>query len=389
LISIITFNEAARVIQSMIFVQDINTEKLDYSINNIREGGGTDLVKGMIAATKQFELEPDNEYRERRIIYLTDMCDTSSDENGPIRLFSMALQNAEKNIFTSYIGVGIDFNTNITEKIIKVKGSNYFCIFSEKQFSDMLVNEFNYNFFPCAFDVKLRVTSAHPDFIVDKVYGTPYTDEMITKDGYWSPSTHLLFPEYFKQVIKTFLLCSQRLNLPELPPEILSQIINYISPPKEFITQINTLFPSAKNLNETKGGLNLISLTRIGNTTDDPISVNVEIKYRRPSSKLEESSNQTIEIPTSSTKSIYSHEGMRKAVYLQRYVKAVKDIIENNYAETEKEKLRELSIEFKNEVVAHFPLDTNIKQIDNDIDSFLGVIKEGNNERPVENCITM
>jgi len=108
-----------------------------------------------------------------------------------------------------------------------------------------------------------------------------------------------------------------------------------------------------------------------------------------PSSKLEESSNQTIEIPTSSTKSIYSHEGMRKAVYLQRYVKAVKDIIENNYAETEKEKLRELSIEFKNEVVAHFPLDTNIKQIDNDIDSFLGVIKEGNNERPVENCITM
>jgi len=153
-------------------------------------------------------------------------------------------KNSRENIFTSYIGIGVDFNTEVTENIVKVKGSNYFCISTEAEFKKMLDDEFNYNFFPCAFDVKLNVTSANPDYTVSKVYGTGYENEMVNKQGSWSPCSHVLYDRDFRDLVVTFLLCCQRNDLPVLPNEILSQIFNYMSPPKVIISEINTLFPS-------------------------------------------------------------------------------------------------------------------------------------------------
>jgi len=232
----------------------------------------------------------------------------------------------------------------------------------------MLVNEFNYNFFPCAFDVKLRVTSAHPDYIVEKVYGTAYADEMITKYGQWTHSTHKLYPEEFKDIIKTFYLCLQRNNLPELPPEILSHIINYISPPVQYVTQINTLFPSPKISDQTKGGLILLNVKKVGETSNDPVNIDVEIRYRKTVNGDEQLDHQSIIIQSSDI-NVYTSDGMKKAVYLHKYVELVKLCIEDEKKENI-DKLREFSKDFRGEIVTN-ESDIQIRQVVKDMDSFI------------------
>ena len=120
-------------------------------------------------------------------------------------------------------------------------------------------------------------------FGVDKVYGTPFADELKVKEGSWSPSTHRLFPAEFKETVRGFLLATQRLQLPSLPPEILATIFNFISPPMEYLSNVNTSFPSAKDSISTKGGLILIKLQPKGKefkviqTTNQLVTYNVRL----------------------------------------------------------------------------------------------------------------
>ena len=43
-------------------------------------------------------------------------------------LDSLIKKAAEKSIYVSVIGLGIDFNTNLAESITKNEGCNYFCV---------------------------------------------------------------------------------------------------------------------------------------------------------------------------------------------------------------------------------------------------------------------
>lgn len=60
-------------------------------------------------------------------------------------------------IYISIIGVGIDFNTSLTDIITKNEGANYFCITEDAQMKEIIVEKFHYNFFPNAFNVSLRI----------------------------------------------------------------------------------------------------------------------------------------------------------------------------------------------------------------------------------------
>lgn len=70
--------------------------------------------------------------------------------------------------------MGIDFNTELTEQIIKSEGCNYFCVNEDDYMFEVLVKRFHHNFFVNAFDVLLRVES--DDFSVVKSYGTQFDE---------------------------------------------------------------------------------------------------------------------------------------------------------------------------------------------------------------------
>ena len=53
---------------------------------------------------------------ENRIFYLTDMCPNIHNVQG--RTLSQSFQdNAKRKIYTTFIGVGIDFNTNLVRTL--------------------------------------------------------------------------------------------------------------------------------------------------------------------------------------------------------------------------------------------------------------------------------
>lgn len=97
---------------------------------------------------------------------ITDMMDMGHD------LGDLIAQAAEIGVNVSVIGVGIDFNADLAEQVLKTEGANYFAVTQEKQLEEIIVENFHYNFFPCAYNVLLSVSSE--DYEVVRTYGSPF-----------------------------------------------------------------------------------------------------------------------------------------------------------------------------------------------------------------------
>jgi len=331
-IGLVIFNEEAKIIQDLTLVESINKGDLLKKVEPIQAGGGTVLSNGMEIATKMLLSVYEEDTKENRIIFLTDMCDTSEDNAGPERLLEFSRKNATLGIFASFIGVGVDFDTTITEKVSRVRGSNYFCIFSPEEFNAMLSSEFNYNFFPVAYDVELRVDAADKRYVIENVYGTPYAEELVVKEGYWTPKSHCLYPKEFRDAIKTLLLVLCRNGL-SFASELISHLVNFIAPPVRYVTYINTCFPSPKIGPKSKGGLILIQLKSSSEEKQEkeekpkPIPLQMQLSYR---SHWKGESKRTdteviIEFPTED--SFFSSEGVKKGIFLQKYAKYLKSFL--------------------------------------------------------------
>lgn len=120
-------------------------------ILRIRPRGGTNFESGYNEALNMFEndcKDYDLKKYENRIIYLTDACPNigASDPNSLMSLTKkMAnVENPAKRIYTTFVGVGLDFNVNLVEEITKFRGANYFAVHSAKEFFKRLDIEFDY-----------------------------------------------------------------------------------------------------------------------------------------------------------------------------------------------------------------------------------------------------
>lgn len=90
-------------------------------------------------------------------------------------------QISDSGISTTIIGVSTDFKSQTCEKLIKVKGFNYLCAVEESDLQTYLVDQFDFTFFPCVYDVNISVTSANIESI--KVYGSVDHDITYLKEG--------------------------------------------------------------------------------------------------------------------------------------------------------------------------------------------------------------
>lgn len=264
-LGVVLFDTNSFLAKPLNLVADTDTEAIKEHILEIEPRGGTNMSAGMELAIEQYDeyLDINSDEYENRIIFLTDAMPNLGDisEDG---LIGLSENNASKGIYSTYIGIGVDFNTELINKITKIQGANYYSVHSEKEFKTRLADEFEFMVTPLVFDLKLTLES--DDFVIEKVYGSPEADEASGE-----------------------------------------------------IMKVNTLFPSATKDGQTKGGLVLLKLKKVGEGND--ITLKTSYLNRQKEAGGSEANFQL------NTNPHYFNNGVRKGIVLSRYVNLIKNWI--------------------------------------------------------------
>jgi Ca-activated chloride channel homolog len=258
-LGIVTFNDRARTLRPLAYVDGRNLAAARDTVRTLGAGGGTNLAAGMDLATDLFDeyltYSPDD--YENRVIFITDAMPNLGDTSR-YGLLGMAERNADDRLHSTFIGVGVDFNTQLVNYITGIRGSNYYAVHSPSEFRRRLDAEFDYMVTPLVFDLELRVESA--GWEIETVYGSPEAD------------------------ISTGSLM-----------------------------RVNTLFPSESSGGETRGGLILLKLRRTGRANAVRLTARYEDRFGRRDSV-------TREIWLERTRpEQFDNDGVRKGVLLARY----------------------------------------------------------------------
>ncbi|MGN1311226.1 MAG: VWA domain-containing protein [Clostridia bacterium] len=265
----VLFDNDAYLGKPLSLVGETDVKAIQNHILEIQAAGGTNFESGYTKATELFKeySNIDSDEYENRIIVITDAMPNygTTSKNG---LLSYVEENADEGIYTTFIGVGVDFNTELIESITDVKGANYYSVHSSADFKARMGEQFEYMVTPLVFDLKLSLKSE--DFEIASVYGS----DTVNKEN--------------------------------------GNIMN-----------VNTLFPSkTTDTGEVKGGVVLLKLNK--KTEDNSGSLKLKVSYKDRNGK-EYSNSQTVELED--REEYYENTGIRKAILLTRYVNVLKNWI--------------------------------------------------------------
>eukprot|EP01083_Nonionella_stella_P024729 68179_1 len=287
-LSIILFNHKVHILQEFVRFKDINIAQLIEKIKVIKAGGGTKLFEPFETAVALFESlkpETDDAY-DNRVIYLTDaqqnlsysMCNRLIDICKTYSLKSLT----EGRICTTFIGVGIDFNTDLVNQITsELYGANYYAIHSAKAFNNRMVDEFDLMVSPLIFNLKLEINEEGNDkgYHIDAIYG--HSNDADMHDG--------------------------------------------------VLMNVKTLFPSRPNEDSgVKGGIILLKIQSIikDNT---PMQMEFKVSYQdRFGNTFGNKERVCLDRHSRDKVSYYDNHGIRKAVLLVQYVQLLKQWIGNS-----------------------------------------------------------
>ena len=149
--SLITFNHKTEEIFGLLDKNEIEQKFLN-DIDTIKANGGTDLVGALKAAMNNLNME-NIEKKEKRIIMITDAYykDVNDDL---LNLFKQCVE--EKGVSITIMAISSESNLSLADKLSHFKGCNYFPITNSSDLEDFLVNNFQYIFFPIAYDTKIK-----------------------------------------------------------------------------------------------------------------------------------------------------------------------------------------------------------------------------------------
>ena len=270
-LGIVLFDDQAKIFEQIKLVSEMDIKKTKKKISEIRVMGGTNLEAGYTTGTKLLEKFKDSkksEY-ENRIILITDAMPnfgTTSTKG----LLSYIEDNSKMGIYTTFIGVGVDFNTKLIEEISDVKGANYYSVHNSKEFKERMGEQFEFMVTPLVFDLNLNLRS--DDYAIEMVYGTDSANGL-----------------------------------------------------KGSLMKVNTLFPSkTSETGEVKGGVVLVKLKEKNEMKNGELKL--EVSYEDRNGK-EYKNNQIINFNKNKTEEFYENSGIRKAIVLTRYVNALKSWI--------------------------------------------------------------
>ena len=112
-------------------------------------------MKALKAAMNNLDME--NIYKkEKRIIMITDAAYTDTN-NSLLQLFQQCVE--EKGVSITIMAISSESNLSLADKLSHFKGCNYFPITKSSDLETFLVKNFNYIFFPIAYDTKITIKS--------------------------------------------------------------------------------------------------------------------------------------------------------------------------------------------------------------------------------------
>ena len=265
----VLFDDASYLGKPISLIRDTDVNAIKNHILEIEANGGTNFEAGYTKATELYKeyLNVNSYEYENRIIVITDAMPNygETDEEG---LMSYVKLNAEKGIYTSFIGVGVDFNTELIQTISDVQGANYYSVHNSKEFKERMGEEFEYMVTPLVFDLELNLKST--DYEIAKVYGS---DTANKENG---------------------------------------NIMN-----------VNSLFPSKTTSDgEVKGGVILLKLNKKNEKTSG--NLNLSVSYKDRDGKQFSNSKDVI---FAEQNEHYDNTGIRKAIVLARYANTIKNWI--------------------------------------------------------------
>ncbi len=263
-VGIVLFDNKAYRAKPLRMVLLSNKEAIRDHILALKEQGGTNWSAGYQEGIKLFdEVKLTKDY-ENRIVFLTDAM-PNSGELRKDRLFGLAKEASKKGIHTTFIGVGVDFNSDLVEYVSKTRGANYFSVHSSKEFKKLLDKEFDYMVTPLVYDLTLKLDSKK--YKIDAVYGSP----------------------------------DAKLSTGE-------------------IMKVNTLFPSSNENGETKGGVILLKLKKVAEGNSD---IKLKVSYTDINGKAFSNSQDVTFKPNQ----YYDNSGIRKAILVSDFVTIMKNWI--------------------------------------------------------------
>jgi len=167
--AVVLFDDLAYAVKPFRKVAYTDMKAIKKHILDIHSMGGTNWSAGYKEALRYFKKVSKKGY-ENRIIFITDAM-PNRGELSKDKLFGMAKDASKQGIHTTFIGVGVDFNTDLVEYVSKIKGANYYSVHSSKEFAKRMDKEFEYMVTPLVYDLKLSIDSKN--FKVAGIYGVP------------------------------------------------------------------------------------------------------------------------------------------------------------------------------------------------------------------------
>ncbi len=264
----VLFDNSSYLAKPLNLVENTDMEAIKDHISELKPRGGTNMSAGMKEASKLYEDKKNinQEEYENRVIFLTDAM-PNLGEVGEESLLGITRDNSQDKIYSTLIGIGVDFNTELTEAITKIRGANYYSVHSPEQFRKRMDEQFEYMVTPLVFDLNLTLDSQGYDIL--KVYGSPEADEATGE-----------------------------------------------------IMKVNTLFPSQTKEDETRGGLVLLKLKKL---SDDP-ELTLKVSYEDRSGKKYQSQTK---VNWQGEEEFYDNSGIRKGIILARYADLLKNWIKD------------------------------------------------------------
>lgn len=311
-----TFTTEGRVLQSLAQVVDIDQAELLHKISTLKASGGTTVAAGMSVAMKICEgsaMPPG--LRHRRVLFLTDMEDATGST-----LDSMIEEQASYGLYTSFVGIGLGFNATLAERVTKHRGANYFSITRAEEMRQVIVEHFDWNYFPIAFDVEVSFQSGSLELV--EAFGTPFDLQEETPLSAWHPCIHKFYPPDFRREARELLLCARRHGA-RLPLAAVQVVLSFLSPSSATVIRVDTAFPSAvEEDGSVQGGLVLLRLRpRIKGGTG---SARLLLRYTTgaDTAAKEVSSCLELEAPADAEAMTPPEPALARGLALHRYVSA-------------------------------------------------------------------
>ncbi len=92
-------------------------------------------------------------YSQTNVQSIYSISPPSSHPSLDIKLQGMIQSNASYSVYTTFIGIGLDFEPTLVEEITKVRGCNYYSVQTAAAFKKRLKEEFKYMVTPLVFDL--------------------------------------------------------------------------------------------------------------------------------------------------------------------------------------------------------------------------------------------